>query len=194
MRTFLSLALAFGVFTAMTTPQPANADQSTADHECFLDYKMKDIDGKEVDLEDYEGSVVLIVNTASRCGLTPQYAGLQDLYEKYQDKGLVVLGFPCNQFGSQEPGSESEIKTFCSTKYDVSFPMMSKIEVNGSDATPLYKQLTSTKVDPAGDGPISWNFEKFLIDREGQLVNRFSPRTKPSDEELVKAVETELAK
>ncbi len=164
------------------------------DHECALDFKAKNIDGETVDLEDYEGNVVLVVNTASQCGLTPQYAGLQQMYEKYKDKGFVVLGFPCNQFGSQEPGSESEIKQFCSTKYSVSFPMFSKIEVNGDGADPLYKYLTSKDAKPAGKGEISWNFEKFLIDREGNLINRFAPRTKPSDEELVKAVESELAK
>ncbi|MDA8746232.1 glutathione peroxidase [Rubripirellula amarantea] len=163
-------------------------------HECALDYKMKTIDGDEVDLEDYEGNVVLIVNTASKCGLTPQYAGLQSLYEKYKDKGLVIIGFPCNQFGSQEPGTEAEIKTFCSTKYSVTFPMMSKVDVNGDDAAAIYKHLTSKDLKPEGAGEISWNFEKFLIDREGQVVNRFSPRTKPDDADLLKAIESELAK
>ena len=185
MRFVLSLSLVLGALSTM-----AVAD----DHECALDFKAKNIDGETVDLEDYEGNVVLVVNTASQCGLTPQYAGLQQMYEKYKDKGFVVLGFPCNQFGSQEPGSESEIKQFCSTKYSVSFPMFSKIEVNGDGADPLYKYLTSKDAKPAGKGEISWNFEKFLIDREGNLINRFAPRTKPSDEELVKAVESELAK
>ncbi|WP_442506914.1 glutathione peroxidase [Novipirellula sp. SH528] len=167
----------------------ATADDS---HECALDFKVKNIDGETVDLEDYEGKVVLIVNTASECGLTPQYAGLQDLYKKYEEKGLVVLGFPCNQFGSQEPGSEADIKSFCSTKYNVTFPMFSKVDVNGKDATPIYKYLTSKDVKPAGKGKISWNFEKFLIDRDGNLVNRFAPRTTPDDAELVKAIESEL--
>ena len=164
------------------------------EHECALNFKMKNIDGETVDLEDYEGNVVLIVNTASRCGLTPQYAGLQQLFEKYEDKGFVVLGFPCNQFGSQEPGTADEIKQFCSTNYDVSFPMFSKIEVNGDGADPLYKYLTGKDVQPAGKGKISWNFEKFLVDREGNLISRFAPRTKPSDTELVKAIESELNK
>jgi glutathione peroxidase len=185
MRLFLSLALAIGAFSTMVT-----AD----DHECALDFKAKTIDGEQVDLEDYEGNVVLVVNTASQCGLTPQYAGLQELYTKYKDKGFVVLGFPCNQFGSQEPGSDSEIKTFCSTKYNVSFPMFSKVDVNGDEAAPIYKYLTSKDVKPAGKGEISWNFEKFLIDREGNLVNRFAPRTKPDDGELVKSIESQLAK
>nr|WP_261344948.1 glutathione peroxidase [Roseiconus nitratireducens] len=167
-------------------------DQSQGEHECALDFKMKNIDGEQVDLEDYEGNVVLVVNTASECGLTPQYAGLEELYRKYKDKGFVVLGFPCNQFGSQEPGTEAEIKTFCSTRYNVTFPMFSKIDVNGSDAAPLYKYLTSKDVKPAGKGDISWNFEKFLIDTEGNLVHRFAPRTKPDDAELVKAIEGAL--
>ncbi len=184
MRSLLSLTLCLGVLTAMA---PA-AD----DHECALNFEVKTIDGKTVDLEDYEGKVVLVVNTASQCGLTPQYAGLQSLYEKYQDKGFVVLGFPCNQFGSQEPGTNAEIQTFCSTKYNVSFPMFSKIDVNGENAAPIYKYLTSKDVKPAGKGKISWNFEKFLIDRDGQLIGRFSPRTSPDDAELVKAIESEL--
>ena len=164
------------------------------DHECALNFKAKTIDGETVDLEDYEGNVVLVVNTASQCGLTPQYAGLQELYGKYKEKGFVVLGFPCNQFGSQEPGSEAEIKQFCSTKYNVTFPMFSKIDVNGEGAAAIYQYLTSKDAKPAGKGKISWNFEKFLIDREGNLVNRFAPRTKPDDAELIKAIDTELAK
>jgi glutathione peroxidase len=184
MRLFLSLALAIGALTTMAT-----AD----DHECALDFKVETIDDETVDLEDYEGNVVLVVNTASECGLTPQYAGLQELYSKYREKGFVVLGFPCNQFGSQEPGTEAEIKQFCSTKYNVSFPMFSKIDVNGEEAAPIYKYLTGKDAQPAGKGDISWNFEKFLIDREGNLIHRFAPRTKPSDAELVKAIESELA-
>ena len=185
MRFILTLALAFGAFTTMS---------SADDHECALNFKAKTIDGKTVDLEDYEGKVVLVVNTASRCGLTGQYAGLQQMYEKYGEKGFVILGFPCNQFGRQEPGSDAEIKQFCSSNYNVSFPMFSKIDVNGGEAAPLYKFLTSQDTEPAGKGDISWNFEKFLIDRDGQLIGRYSPRTAPSDAELVKAVETELGK
>ncbi|MEM6366575.1 MAG: glutathione peroxidase [Planctomycetota bacterium] len=182
---FLAMAI------VMTAFQPAAAD-ATSKAECALDFQAKTIDGEPVDLHDYEGSVVLIVNVASRCGLTRQYAGLQALYEKYQDQGFVVLGFPCNQFGGQEPGTEADIKQFCSTKYDVSFPMFSKIEVNGDGADDLYKNLTSQDVEPAGSGPISWNFEKFLIDRDGNLIHRFSPRTAPSDDELVSAIEAAL--
>lgn len=184
MRLILSTLLCFGALTTM-----AIADD---DHDCALDFKMKSIDGETVDLEDYEGNVVLIVNTASQCGLTPQYAGLEEMYKKYKEKGFVVLGFPCNQFGRQEPGSEADIKKFCSTRYNVSFPMFSKIEVNGNGACDLYKFLTSQNVEPAGDGNVSWNFEKFLVDRDGKLIARFSPRTRPSDAELVKAVEAAL--
>nr|WP_271876573.1 MULTISPECIES: glutathione peroxidase [Pirellulaceae] len=185
MRFALSLSLVFGAFLSM-----ASAD----DHECALNFKAKTIEGKTVDLEDYEGKVVLVVNTASRCGLTPQYAGLQQMFTKYEDKGFVILGFPCNQFGRQEPGSDADIKEFCSSKYSVSFPMFSKIDVNGDEAAPIYKYLTSQDTKPADKGDISWNFEKFLIDREGQLVGRYAPRTKPSDADLVKAVESELSK
>jgi len=191
MKRFFALPLVLGVLAVMTS-QPVQAEEN-ADHECALTYKMDSIDGETVDLHDYEGKVVLIVNVASKCGLTPQYAGLQDLYQKYQDKGLVVIGFPCNQFGRQEPGTNAEVKQFCSTKYDVTFPMMSKIEVNGDDAAPLYKYLTSKEVGPADAGPISWNFEKFLIGRDGELVHRFSPRTKPTDPKLVQEIESALS-
>jgi len=186
MRLILSLALVLSSLTSLTL-----ADD---DHDCALDFKVTTIDGETVDLEDYEGNVVLIVNVASKCGLTPQYTGLQKLYEEYEKKGLVVLGFPCNQFASQERGTDAEIKKFCSTKYNVSFPMFSKIEVNGDDAAPIYKYLTAKDVKPKGKGRVSWNFEKFLVDREGNLVNRFEPKTKPNDIALLKAIESELAK
>lgn len=177
----LPLALTLGM-----NASSVSADDSA---ECDLNFKMENIDGEQVDLEDYEGKVILVVNTASRCGLTPQYAGLEKLYNDYKDKGFVVLAFPCNQFGSQEPGTSSQIKEFCSTKYDVTFPIMNKVEVNGDEAAPIYKQLTSKDLQPAGDGPISWNFEKFLIDREGHAVARFSPRVRPDKPELTKKIE-----
>ena len=165
---------------------------TTMAHECDLDFKMETIDGESFDLEEYEGKVVLIVNVASKCGLTRQYAGLQALYEKYKDQGFVVLGFPCNQFGKQEPGTSSAIKQFCSTEYNVTFPMFAKVEVNGKGACPLYKQLTAKDVKPAGKGKVSWNFEKFLIDTDGQLAARFNPRTAPDDADLVKQIESLL--
>ena len=191
MRLILSTILALGVFAGMST-----ADEKTKkhDHQCALDFKMKTIDGKTVDLEDYEGNVVLIVNTASQCGLTPHYKGLQALYQKYKDKGFVVLGFPCNQFGSQEPGTDAEISKFCSTKFNVTFPMFSKIDVNGEKAAPIYKHLTSVDAKPAGKGPITWNFCKFLIDRDGQVASRFKHSADPTGNEMVKAIESELQK
>ncbi len=182
-RIWFASILAAGVLTTM-----AMAD----DRGDALNFEVKNIEGETVELGDYEGKVVLIVNTASECGLTPQYAGLEQLYNTYKDKGLVVLGFPCNQFGKQEPGSNADIKEFCSTEYSVSFPMFSKIEVNGEGADPLYKYLTGKELKPAGKGKISWNFEKFLIDRQGNVIHRFEPRTEPKDDALVTAIEGEL--
>jgi len=153
--------------------------------------EVKKIDGTSVDLSSYKGKVVLIVNVASRCGKTPQYAGLQSLHEKYKDKGLVVLGFPANEFGAQEPGSDSEIKAFCSSKYGVTFDMFSKIVVKGPNKAPLYKTLTESSNPP---GEVSWNFEKFLIGRDGSIVGRYQPGIAPSDASLTQAIEAELAK
>jgi glutathione peroxidase len=152
---------------------------------------MKKLDGGEVDLGGYRGKVVLIVNVASRCGYTPQYAGLQKLYDSHKDQGLVVLGVPANEFGGQEPGSDSEIAAFCSDRYGVSFDMLSKVVVKGPDICPLYKTLT-TSADPPGD--VKWNFEKFLIGRDGRIVGRFASRVAPDDPQLVAAIEKELAK
>jgi glutathione peroxidase len=159
-----------------------------------LDFKAKSIKGKEVDLSQYKGKVLLVVNVASKCGLTPQYEPLEALHEKYADKGLAVLGFPCNQFGAQEPGTNAEVEEFCKSTYDVKFDLFSKIDVNGDNACDLYKYLTSLDAKPAGKGKISWNFEKFLIGRDGQVVARFAPRTSPTDPEVIKAIEAELAK
>lgn len=153
----------------------------------FYDYKVKNISGEEVSMSDYKGKVVLIVNTASKCGFTKQYEGLEELYEKYKDQGFVILGFPCNQFGSQEPGGNAEIKNFCTSTFSVTFPMMSKIDVNGDDADPLYKFLKKEKGGILGDD-IKWNFTKFLIDREGNVVDRFASQKTP------KALEKEVEK
>jgi glutathione peroxidase len=147
------------------------------------------IDGDERSLRDYAGKVLLVVNVASQCGLTPHYAGLQELYENFRDRGLVVLGFPCNQFGAQEPGSEAEIKTFCETRYGVTFPMFAKIDVNGPTRHPLYAFLTEQPTQPDGPGDIQWNFAKFLVDRSGKVVARFAPPTKPVSDEIVSAIE-----
>lgn len=137
--------------------------------------------GAEQPLADYRGQVLLVVNVASRCGMTPQYTGLESLYRKYKDRGFTVLGFPCNQFGAQEPGTESEIQSFCSTNYDVSFPMFAKIDVNGGDAHPLYAFLKGEKPGVLGTEAIKWNFTKFLVDRDGKVVRRYAPTDKPED-------------
>ena len=158
----------------------------------FYDIKVNDLKGQPFDLHQLKGKKVLIVNTASECGYTPQYADLQKLHEQYGDK-LIVLGFPCNDFGSQEPGTAEEIKTFCSTKYKVNFDMFSKISVKGEDIHPLYKFLTSADTDSKFPGDINWNFEKFLVDRNGQVINRFSPKTKPDADEVIKAIEAAIA-
>lgn len=186
---YLAISLLAG-FSAMSASLSHAADAEKPQH--ALDLKMKTIDGETADLSKYRGKVVLIVNVASECGLTPQYEALQAIYEKYQEKGFVVLGFPANQFRGQEPGSDADIKQFCTTKYNVSFPMFSKIEVNGEGAAPLYQYLTSQDVAPVGDGEITWNFEKFLLDREGKVAARFSPRTTPDSPEVIKSIEAEL--
>ena len=143
------------------------------------DFTAETLDGKPAPLADHRGQVMLIVNTASKCGFTPQYAGLEALYRKYKDRGLVILGFPCNQFGAQEPGSADEIASFCSLTYDVSFPMMAKIDVNGPKAHPLYAWLKGQKKGILGTEGIKWNFTKFLIDREGKVAGRFAPTATP---------------
>jgi glutathione peroxidase len=145
----------------------------------IFDYSAKTLDGKDVPLADYRGQVLLIVNTASKCGFTPQYAGLETLYEKLHPKGLTVLGFPCNQFGKQEPGNESEIGAFCMKNYGVSFPMFAKVDVNGDTAHPLWRFLKAAKRGILGTPAIKWNFTKFLIDRKGDVVARYAPLTKP---------------
>lgn len=152
-----------------------------------LDFKVKNIDGKDVSLCDYKGKVVLIVNVASKCGLTPQYKSLQKLYEDKKDQGFVILGFPANDFAAQEPGQDSDIKEFCSSKYSVTFPLFSKISVKGEEQHPLFKQLAG-QAKPLGGDP-TWNFTKFLINREGKVVSRFEPRTDPADSTLVKKVD-----
>jgi glutathione peroxidase len=158
------------------------------------DFTMKSIDGQPVSLKTYSGKVVLLVNVASRCGFTPQYAGLEALYEKYKDRGLVIVGIPANNFGSQEPGTNEEIKKFCSSKYNVSFPMMAKVSVLGDDKTPLYQFLTDKSQDPQFGGDIKWNFTKFLVDRKGNLVARFEPNVTPDSPEVQAAVESALGK
>lgn len=157
----------------------------------IYDIKIKDIDGKDTTMGAYKGKVVLIVNVASKCGYTKQYAALEALYQKYKDKGLVVLGFPCNQFGGQEPGTNEEIKQFCSSKYGVTFPMFDKIEVNGEKRHALYTALAGK--DSPYPGDIKWNFNKFLVGKDGKILKRYDSKTAPDAGELTKAIESALA-
>ena len=159
----------------------------------ILDFKMKDIDGKDVKLKKFKGKVLLVVNTASKCGYTPQYEGLQAVYEKYKAQGFYVLGFPANNFREQEPGTNEEIKEFCTSKYKVTFPMFAKISVKGEDQDPLYKFLTSKETNPQFAGDITWNFNKFLVDRKGNVVARFTSKDTPQGEAVTAAIEKYLA-
>ena len=167
--------------------------QEPAEVPAALDFLVKSIEGDDVKLADYKGKVLVVVNVASKCGLTPQYADLQKLYAENAEKGLMVIGFPCNQFGNQEPGSDSDIVEFCSSKYDVTFDMFSKVEVNGDGACDFYKYLTGLELEPKGSGDVGWNFEKFVIDRSGKVIGRFGSRTKPDDEAFVDMVQTALS-
>jgi len=183
----LSVRRALGkdvVKSPTTMPAPAGSSP--------LDFTVKDIEGKDVNLADYRGKVVLLVNVASKCGFTPQYTALESLYETYNNRGFVIIGFPANNFHSQEPGTDAEIKAFCTSKYSVTFPLMSKISVKGDDKHPLYKFLTEPPTAGDFQGEIGWNFTKFLIDRNGNVIARFASPTKPSDPALVAAVEDAL--
>ena len=182
----VSLAYSYGM---IFNPTPDAAVNVAGVH----DFTLKDIDGNDVKLSQYKGKVLMIVNTASRCGYTPQYEGLQKIYDQYKDKGFVVLGFPANNFMGQEPGTEKEIKEFCTLKYNVTFPMFSKISVTGTDQHPLYGYLTNKKTNPEFGGDISWNFNKFLVDRNGKVVARFGSKDKPEAENVTAAVEQQLA-
>ncbi|HUI56085.1 MAG TPA: glutathione peroxidase [Bryobacteraceae bacterium] len=157
-----------------------------------LEFTLNSIDGRPAPLSQYQGKVILIVNVASRCGFTPQYAALEKMYETYKDRGFVILGFPANNFGGQEPGTDEEIKTFCSSKYNVTFPMYSKISVKGADKHPLYQFLTDKQANPSTGGEIQWNFTKFLVDRNGKVVARFEPKVTPDSADVVSAIETAL--
>ncbi|MGA7317798.1 MAG: glutathione peroxidase [Silvibacterium sp.] len=158
----------------------------------IYDFTMKSIDGKPVSLSEYHGKVLLLVNVASKCGFTPQYAGLEALYEKYKNQGLVIVGVPANNFAGQEPGTNEEIKKFCSNKYNVTFPMMAKVSVLGPDKTSLYVFLTDKSTDPQLAGDIKWNFTKFLFDRNGKPVARFEPDVTPDSPQVTSAVEAAL--
>jgi len=185
----LLLAVSAAILFAADAPPAAPANPTSP-----LDFTMKDIDGKDVALSSFKGNVILVLNVASKCGNTPQYAELEKLYEANKDKGFTILGFPANNFGAQEPGTNAQIKDFCTSKYSVSFPMFAKISVKGADQDPLYKYLTVLTTAPQPKGDITWNFEKFLIDRQGNVVARFAPKTKPSDPTITAAIDAELAK
>ncbi len=176
----------------LTTVLTADAAEPETKAHPILGEQMTSLSGEAVDLSKYEGRVLLIVNTASQCGATPQYGPLQKLHEKYQDQGLVVLGFPCNQFGGQEPGSAEEIGSFCQKNYGVTFPLFGKVNVKGVEAAPLFQYLTSEESGLEDTGPIGWNFEKFLVSRDGKVVARFRTPVKPDSAEVVNAIEAQL--
>jgi glutathione peroxidase len=175
------VALAAGL--AMAASVPAKT---------ILDFSMKSIDGEEVPLSRYQNKVLLLVNTASKCGFTPQFKALEEVYKRYKDQGLLILGFPANNFLWQEPGTDQEIKEFCLINYGVSFPMFSKISVRGKDIDPLYTFLTGKETNPRFAGKISWNFTKFLVDRKGEVVARFEPKQTPDDPQVIAAIEKAL--
>lgn len=174
------------------SPAETQSKESSTVNKTIYNFKMKDIDGKDVSLNKFKGKVVMVVNVASHCGYTPQYEQLEALYKKYKNQGLVILGFPANNFHGQEPGTNEEIKQFCTSKYGVTFPMFAKISVKGEDIDPLYQYLTSKDDDPKFAGDITWNFNKFLIDKHGNIIDRFDSKIKPDDETVTSALETAL--
>jgi glutathione peroxidase len=185
-----------GESSALLSPSPAQAKQEgtilmAAQTPAVYDFTLNDIDGKPVSLNQFRGKVLLLVNTASFCGNTPQYTDLEKMYEQYREKGFEILAFPANNFGQQEPGTNEEIKTFCFTKYSLSFPLFSKISVKGDDKHPLYRYLTEQSPFP---GEVEWNFQKYLVDRSGNVVGRYHHRTKPLSDEVVRGVEAALTK
>ncbi len=186
---YISYLLFLLGFSFNSSAKNSGTESSSSD---IKDIVVKDMNGKEVNLADYKGKVLLIVNVASKCGYTPQYEGLEAIYNKYKEKGFEILAFPCNDFGGQEPGTNEEIKTFCSSKYNVTFKLFDKIKVLGDERSPLYARLINNNVTEKGD--IKWNFEKFLIDKNGNIVSRFRSKVKPESEEITKAIENELAK
>ena len=188
------IGLAMVLVVSATVGTATAAEKNAAKESNVLGHTMKSLSGSKVELDKYEGKVLLFVNVASKCGATPQYESLEALYEKYKEDGLVVLGFPCNQFGKQEPGTSEEIATFCEKNYGVTFPMFEKIDVNGDAAAPLYKHLTSKEAVGADAGPVKWNFEKFLVSRDGKVVARFRTPVQPDDPAVVEAIEREIAK
>jgi glutathione peroxidase len=186
----LALLTTIILFSDAKVSYSNNKNNMAQDTINIINEKVRNIDGQEVSLSDYKGKVLMIVNVASFCGYTPQYEGLENIYKKYKDMGFEILAFPCNDFGAQEPGSNEEIKTFCTTRYSVTFPLFDKIKVLGNEKSPLYAKLIN--FPPADD--ISWNFEKFLIDKNGNVVARFKSKVTPESEEITSAIEKELSR
>ena len=193
-KSLLLLSLSILVISSILLAKNFAPSPSTNIAKSIHDFSVKNIDGQEVKLSSYKGKVALVVNVASKCGYTPQYDGLQAIYTKYKDKGLVVLGFPANNFMGQEPGTNEEIKTFCQTKFNVSFPLFAKISVKGDDMHPLYQFLTSKETNPDFAGNITWNFNKFLVDQNGKVIARFETKEKPEGEIITQAIEAALKK
>ena len=187
------LAAAPAMLLVAASAAIGRADDRSDKANGVLNFTMKDIDGKDYDLSKLKGKVVLFVNVASQCGYTKQYSGLQELYEKYEKDGFVIVGVPANEFGKQEPGTNAEIKEFCKKNYDVKFPVFSKIVVKGSGIHPLYQYLTSKDTNPQFAGTIPWNFTKFLVNRKGEVIGRYPPKVEPDSSELTKAIESALA-
>ncbi len=199
MQKFISLivvalvaAIVLSAYTFGFLGRSANTMTKIATAKSIYEINVLDIDGNDVNLGKYKGNVIMFVNTASKCGYTPQYEGLQKIYDRYKDRGFVILGFPANNFGGQEPGSNEEIKEFCTLKYKVSFPMFAKISVKGDDIHPLYQFLTGDKSNPEFAGDITWNFNKFLANDKGEIIARFSSKETPESEEVTKAIENAL--
>lgn len=189
-------AMGLGILAAIVAMGTAGAAEKAPGKAVspLLNRTVKSIEGRDVPLKNYQGKVLMIVNTASRCGNTPQYAGLEELYKKYRAKGFEVLAFPANNFGGQEPGTNADIQEFCSATYNTTFPLFSKVSVKGDDQAPLYRYLTDAKTNPKYAGDIEWNFAKFLVNRKGEVVARFKAGHKPTEPDVVAAIELELAK
>ena len=193
MKNITLLFIGLLIFFSVQCQNKKNNQQNTSKNmQSIYDFEMFDIDGNKVSLGQFKGKVMIIVNVASKCGLTPQYVELQEFYEQYKEKGVVVLGFPANNFGAQEPGTNSEIKEFCTKNYGVTFPMFAKISVKGDDIHPLYQYLTQKKLNGVGDFPVKWNFQKFIINKEGKLVESVEPTTTVTDSKFKSLIQSLL--
>jgi glutathione peroxidase len=190
----VAMAMVSGYVAPNGINRIAMADEKKTEVPKSLSFKMNTLEGESVDLGKYAGKVVVFVNVASKCGYTKQYAGLEKLYKTHKDKGLVIVGVPCNQFGAQEAGTNKEIRTFCTSNYDVTFDMLGKVDVKSGSACDLYKYLTAQETSPLGKGDVKWNFEKFVLDRKGNIVGRFASSVAPESKEFVSLIESALAK